>query len=121
MFAAGVPVRVFYTRNLEDGNMREKVRKTKVHRGYAELVRQDLEDYLAQVEGKELTDKELKSAMKTFTDRFESLSARVSSGAAITRSIQTVTEPEIQDTGKITEIRFGDVPLASQMIMVAFD
>lgn len=97
------------------------MKKTKIHKGYGDLLRKELEEYIAQVEDKELTDDELKKATKEFTESFKGLSSRVASGSAITRAIQSVTELEVKDTGKVTEIRFGRVPLASQMIMVAFD
>lgn len=101
--------------------MENTIKKTKVHKGYGEVLRRELDQYLDQIEGKELSDEELKSATDGFSRNFQSLSARVLSGAAITKAIQSVTEPEVQDTGKQTEIRFGDVALAASMIMVAFD
>jgi len=101
--------------------MAEDIKKTRIEEGYGNLVRQDLEKLIERVEGQELTDSEIKLAMKTFMDRFESLTHRITAGAAISRAVEAVTETEVLDTGKVTEIRFGQVPLASQMIMVAFD
>jgi hypothetical protein len=101
--------------------MKNQIKKTKVHEGYGKLLRKELEAYIAEIEGKELTDAELGAATDGFADTFKSLSSRVASGAAITQIIRKVTEPQILDTGKVTEIRFGKVALAAQMIMVAFD
>ena len=97
------------------------MKKTKIHKAYGELLRKELDDYLARVEDKELTDEELSQATADFADTFKSIAARVESGAAITKAIRSVTEPQVKETGKVTEIRFGKVALAAKMIMVAFD
>jgi len=97
------------------------MKKTKIEKGYGELLREELEAHIEEVEGKELTDDELEDAAGGFSTRFSKVSMRVRRGKAITDAIGKVTADEIKGAGKATEIRFGDKALAAQMNMVAFD
>lgn len=97
------------------------IKKTKVYEGYGDVLRKQLDQYIQSVEDKELTYEDLDRANDEFRRSFDLISSRVLKGSAIKDAIGKVTESEVKATGELTEIKFGDQSLASQMLMVAFD